>query len=76
MDESRIGVGNECRRPPVASRGKPPDPAACTAIIDRATVRDESWVIFAWRWNVAADDRDRKAKDCAAWEKNYNAARM
>lgn len=51
-------------------------PAACTALMDRVKVRDEPWVIFAWRWNVAADDRDRKAKDCAAWEKNYNAARM
>ena len=41
------------------SAGKIVLPAACTALMDRVKVRDEPWVIFVWRWNVAADEGKR-----------------
>lgn len=47
-------------------------PAACTALMERVKVRDEQWVIFTWRWNVAADNRDQLARDCQTWADDYN----
>lgn len=47
-------------------------PAACTALMDRVKVRDEPWVIHSWRWTVAADGRDRLARDCQTWADDYN----
>lgn len=48
-------------------------PEACTAHMERVRVRDEPWVIFRQRWEVAADNRDRKADDCQAYEDDYNS---
>lgn len=48
-------------------------PAACTAVMERVKVRDEPWVVHSSRWNVAADNRDRLARDCQSWADDYNS---
>lgn len=45
---------------------------ACVAHMERVQLRDEPWVIFRFRWEVAADNRDRLADDCAAWIADLN----
>lgn len=47
-------------------------PEACTTHMQRVKLRDEPWVIFRQRWEVAADNRDRQADDCKAFEDDYN----
>jgi hypothetical protein len=46
--------------------------AACIAHMERVQLRDEPWVIFKFRWEVAADNRDKLADDCAAWIADLN----
>lgn len=55
-----------------AERPKLVLPDACKAHVERVPIRDEPWVIHDWRWNVSADNRDRQADDCAAYETDYN----
>ncbi|WP_018900437.1 hypothetical protein [Rhizobium sp. 2MFCol3.1] len=45
---------------------------ACIAHMERVQLRDEPWVIFKFRWEVAADNRDKQADDCAAWIADLN----
>ncbi|OCJ04448.1 hypothetical protein A6U87_16585 [Rhizobium sp. AC44/96] len=45
----------------------PPLPPACTAKVERVKTRDEPWVVINYRWQVSADNRDRRADDCAKW---------
>lgn len=47
-------------------------PPACVAHMERVQLRDEPWVIFKFRWEVAADNRDKQADDCAAWIADLN----
>lgn len=47
-------------------------PEACTALTERVKVRGEPWVVHVWRREVAADNRDRLARDCQAWADDYN----
>lgn len=47
-------------------------PEACTALVERVKLRDEPWVVFRFRWEVSADNRDHLAKDCQAWADDYN----
>lgn len=47
-------------------------PEACVAKVERVKLRDEPWVIFKFRWEVSADNRDRKADDCQAWADDLN----
>jgi hypothetical protein len=57
------------------TKAQPPKlalPAACTAKVDRVPIAEEPWVIHDWRWQVSADNSDRKADDCAAWGEDYN----
>ena len=45
---------------------------ACVAHMQRVLLRDEPWMIFKFRWEVAADNRDKQADDCAAWIADLN----
>lgn len=47
-------------------------PEACVGHMERVQLRDEPWVIFKFRWEVAADNRDKQADDCAAWIADLN----
>lgn len=47
-------------------------PPACTALVERVKLRDEPWVVFRFRWEVTADNRDQLARDCQAWADDYN----
>lgn len=50
-------------------------PASCTAKTGRVIPKQtEPWVISNQRWNVIADQRDRKSSDCAAeWAAYQNS---
>ena len=54
----------------VANPPKPDLPASCTVLVERVKPRmGEAWVIFAKRWEIVADNRDRAAADCkASWD--------
>ncbi|MGN7292353.1 hypothetical protein [Rhizobium sp. SAFR-030] len=57
------------------SAAKPPPivlPAACTDHMEKVKLRDEPWVIFKFRWEVAAKNRDDQADDCRAWGDDLN----
>lgn len=53
----------------------PPLPASCTVKTGRVIPKQgEPWVISNQRWNVVADQRDRKSSDCAAeWAAYQNS---
>jgi hypothetical protein len=55
-----------------AERPKLVLPPACTALVERVKLRDEPWVVFRFRWEVSADNRDQMARDCQAWAEDYN----
>lgn len=50
-------------------------PASCTVKTGRVVPKQgEPWVISNQRWNVVADQRDRKSSDCAAeWAAYQNS---
>ena len=53
----------------------PPLPASCTVKTGRVIPKQgEPWVISNQRWNVVAEQRDRKSSDCAAeWAAYQNS---
>ncbi|MFK0330721.1 hypothetical protein ACIQUB_06315 [Rhizobium sp. NPDC090275] len=67
LNAAAVAVGQTKAQPP-----KLVLPGSCTAKVDRVVDADEPWVIHNWRWQVSADDRDRKAVDCGAWAEDYN----
>jgi hypothetical protein len=48
-------------------------PESCTVKIGRVKAGGEPWVITMKRWDVVAENRDRKADDCAAWGRDMKA---
>ena len=49
-------------------------PDTCTAKMERATPKaNEPWVIFAKRWQILADNRDKKADSCGLWWNTYKS---
>jgi len=48
-------------------------PQACTAKMGRVYPKlGEAHVITQKRWEFSADNRDRQAENCQAWEDQYN----
>ena len=43
-------------------------PPACTVKMGRVKPGGEPWVLTQKRWEVLAENRDRHADDCAAWD--------
>ncbi|MDK4720153.1 hypothetical protein PH552_12440 [Rhizobium sp. CNPSo 3968] len=59
-----------------ASSPPPPMPAACTAHVERVIPKvGEKFRWINQRWEVTADNRDRLADDCAAWDRDRMSGR-
>ena len=71
--EARAEKAAETKGQATATRPRLDLPEACTTHMERVKLRDEPWVIFRQRWEVAADNRDRQADDCQAFEDDYNS---
>ncbi|MFA1621237.1 hypothetical protein ACDY96_00035 [Rhizobium mongolense] len=66
--EGRALEAAQAKGQTVAAVDYPPLPEACIAHVER--VKPKVGEKFRWiqnRWEVTADNRDRKADDCAAW---------
>jgi hypothetical protein len=58
-----------------AQRQFPDLPEACTAKTGRVKpLPDEPRVVTLKRWEIVADNRDRKSDDCAAWGVDMKAS--
>ncbi|HEY0120535.1 MAG TPA: hypothetical protein VGC14_02040 [Rhizobium sp.] len=60
-----------------ASSPPPSMPAACTAHVERIIPKvGEKFRWINQRWEVTADNRDRQADDCAAWDRDRMAGNL
>jgi hypothetical protein len=55
----------------------PSMPAACTAHVERVFPKLGEKVRWTQeRWQITADNRDRRADDCAAWDRDRMAGKV
>jgi len=71
--EQRAEKAAEVKGQAMAARPRLVLPDACTMHMERVKLRNEPWVVFRQRWEIAADNRDRLADDCKAYEDDYNS---
>ncbi|NTI22057.1 hypothetical protein G6M87_09300 [Rhizobium rhizogenes] len=69
--DARMEKAAEAQGQTQASSPPPPMPAACTAHVERVVPKvGEKFRWINQRWEVTADNRDRQADDCAAWDRD------
>jgi hypothetical protein len=69
--DARMEKAAEAQGQAQASSPLPPMPDACTAHVARIVPRvGEKFRWINQRWEVTADNRDRQADDCAAWDRD------
>ncbi|NTI27685.1 hypothetical protein [Rhizobium rhizogenes] len=73
--DARMEKAAEAQGQALASSPPPPMPAACTAYVERVVPKvGEKFRWINQRWEVTADNRDRQADDCAAWDRDRMAS--
>lgn len=72
--EGRAEAAAQAQGHAQASSPPPPMPAACMAHVERVIPKvGEKFRWINQRWEVTADNRDRQADDCAAWDRDRMA---
>jgi hypothetical protein len=75
--EGRVEAAAQAQGVAQASSPPPPMPEACTAHVVRVIPKvGEKFRWINQRWEVTADNRDRQADDCRAWDRDRMAGNV
>jgi hypothetical protein len=75
--DARMEKAAEAQGQAQASSPPPPMPEACAAHVERVIPKvGEKFRWINQRWEVTADNRDRQADDCRAWDRDRMAGKV